>query len=205
MVNPRYLSHTLGTGPIVIDLWLDYICPFSRKQFDAIYKSIFPEVEQKFPNQFTFVFQHTPQPWHGQGSYLHEAGIAVGLIDPGKFWEFSSKLFEHSGDYYDVASFDKSCKQIITELADLAASVGVDKKKYVELTTIDLNGKAKNPGPAVVNDLKYFIKAGRQNSVHVTPTVFINGLVDPEISSSWTAEQWIAKLSNVVTSVNQKL
>lgn len=198
MVNPKFAAQKLGNGPILIELWLDYICPFSKKQFDAIYKSIQPEVEKKFPNKFSFVFQFQPQPWHGQGSYLHEAGIAVTQLDPSKFWEFSYELFAVSENFYDVNTWDKSRKQIAEELSDVAAKVGVDKKKFLDLISIDLSGPAKNPGPAVVNDVKYFVKLGRQNGIHVSPTVVINDLIDGEISSSWTAEQWIKKLDSVL-------
>lgn len=47
---------------------------------------------------------------------------------------------------------------------------------------------------AVTNDLKLCIKYGRQNGVHVTPTVSLDGLVDPSISSSYSREDWIKYL-----------
>lgn len=205
MVNPRYAANTLGTGSIVIELWLDYICPFSKKQFDAIYNTIAPAVEKQFPNKFTFVFQHIPQPWHGQGSYLHEAGIAVGQIDPAKFWEFSEALFAESEKFYDVNAYEKSRKDIVEELSLIAEKVGVNKQKFVDLVSIDLKSSSKNPGPAVVDDVKYFIKLGRQNGIHVSPTVLINSLQDSSISSSWTKEQWIEKLGTVLRANENKL
>lgn len=32
---------------------------------------------------------------------------------------------------------------------------------------------------------------GRQNSVHVSPTVLVNGLLAADVSSSWTQQQWL--------------
>ena len=52
-------------------------------------------------------------------------------------------------------------------------------------------------GTGVTNDLKYYLKISRQNSIHVSPTVLINGLIDNEVSSSWTLEQWQEKIEKV--------
>jgi hypothetical protein len=35
-------------------------------------------------------------------------------------------------------------------------------------------------------------------SVHVTPTVFLNGLESSEISSSFTAAEWQDKIKNIL-------
>ena len=35
-------------------------------------------------------------------------------------------------------------------------------------------------------------------AVHVTPTVFVNGIEAPDISSGWTAEEWRAKLDGLI-------
>ncbi|KAL5487984.1 hypothetical protein ACEPAI_6092 [Sanghuangporus weigelae] len=47
-----------------------------------------------------------------------------------------------------------------------------------------------NGGIAVTDELKYNIKFGRQNGIHVSPTVLWDGLVANEISSSWTEQDW---------------
>lgn len=39
-------------------------------------------------------------------------------------------------------------------------------------------------------DLKLQVKLGRQNGIHVTPTVLLDGLVDGSVSSSFGAEEW---------------
>lgn len=39
-------------------------------------------------------------------------------------------------------------------------------------------------------DLKQTIKYSRQNSIHVSPTVLLDGVIDPSISSSFTKEDW---------------
>ena len=43
---------------------------------------------------------------------------------------------------------------------------------------------------SITTDLKYHIKYARKHAVHVSPTVFVDGLEEPDISSQWTVEQW---------------
>ena len=49
---------------------------------------------------------------------------------------------------------------------------------------------SKNYGNSVTNDLKWHIKYYRHNHIHVSPTVLVNGLIDNDIGSSWTLDQW---------------
>ena len=49
-----------------------------------------------------------------------------------------------------------------------------------------------NSGASVVPDLKYAIKIGRQNGIHVTPTALWNGVVEPSVSSSFGRSEWSA-------------
>jgi hypothetical protein len=37
-LNPRFAAHRIGkAGGHTIDLYLDYVCPYSRKMFDKLY------------------------------------------------------------------------------------------------------------------------------------------------------------------------
>ena len=55
-----------------------------------------------------------------------------------------------------------------------------------------------NSGNSLTADVKYHIKYSRKHGVHVSPTVFVNGLEEEEISSSWTKEQWNDFLGELV-------
>ena len=47
-------------------------------------------------------------------------------------------------------------------------------------------------------ELKWSTRYHRVRSVHVTPTVFLNGLETPDISSSFTAAEWQDKINNIL-------
>ena len=58
---------------------------------------------------------------------------------------------------------------------------------------------AFNVGNGVTDSLKLHIKAARLVSIHVSPTVVFNGIVENSISSGWTYAQWEEWLSkNIV-------
>jgi len=45
--------------------------------------------------------------------------------------------------------------------------------------------------------LKFHTKHHRTRGVHVTPTVYMNSIEAPDVSSGWSAEQWVEKLRSV--------
>jgi hypothetical protein len=53
-----------------------------------------------------------------------------------------------------------------------------------------------NTGNAATLDLKWATKYHRVRGVHVTPTVFLNGIEAPDVSSGWDADQWAAKIAD---------
>ena len=47
-------------------------------------------------------------------------------------------------------------------------------------------------------ELKWSTRYHRVRSVHVTPTVLLNGLETPDISSSFTAAEWQDKINSIL-------
>ena len=174
-------------APVTLSAWLDYACPFSAKLFKTVTTQVLPH----YGDKVRFVFYHQPQPWHPQSSMLHEA--AIGVYDLGgvdAFWKFSAALFDTATDFYDANTYDKSRSKIYEELAALAArSAGVSEADLsAKLARIEKAGEL-NTGNACTQDLKFFVKLGRQTGIHVSPTTQLNGMVC-DTSSGWSLDQW---------------
>lgn len=71
---------------------------------------------------------------------------------------------------------------------------------YELLEISDKPGKdgGLNTGNGVTDDVKVLVKMGRLTGVHVSPTVVFDGVVNGEISSSWSVEQWEEWLGKAV-------
>lgn len=180
-----------------VQLYLDYDCPFSAKIFNKLNDEIIPLIDSKHPGQFEFILMNVPQPWHPTSSIMHEVALAVGKVSPQSFWEYSKLLFLNQKQFYDEVTFDKSRKEIIKELIEIAQSnLDVDLVKLNKLLDIDTKGDVTNKGNKITKDLKYFIRYQRTVGVHVTPTVFVDGIENPSIESSTPASSVVEKLES---------
>ncbi|KAL2814733.1 thioredoxin-like protein [Aspergillus granulosus] len=202
---PKFSGQKLPAPPTThgqqhtLELYLDYVCPFSAKLFKTFYASVRPLISEKYHSILRVIFRQHIQPWHPSSTLAHEAGAAVLRIAPDKFWEFSAALFEHQQEFFDVNVVNEARNQTYERLANIGSSVGVNKDELLDLLTVadkpDAEGQL-NTGNKVTNDIKLMVKAGRVVGVHVSPTVYFNGIEEPGISSSFTAtqwEQWLAK------------
>ncbi|KAF2675494.1 hypothetical protein BT63DRAFT_420688 [Microthyrium microscopicum] len=194
---PKYAALKLSAGSATqtvhtLELFLDYVCPYSKKMFNTVYTSVNPLIKASYQDKLAVIFRPQIQPWHPSSTLTHEAAIAVLNLSPDKFWEFSKKLFDHQIDYFDVNVVNETRNQTYKRLADLAAEAGVDSAAVYKLLEIPdkPKGDSYNVGNGVTNDLKKLVKQNRLVGIHVTPTVIFDGLVEPSIESSFSVQQW---------------
>ncbi|KAJ3568767.1 hypothetical protein NP233_g5499 [Leucocoprinus birnbaumii] len=178
-------------APHTLDVFLDFTCPFSGKFSRAVDNHIAPLISPggKYEGKAKVIFRLQVQPWHSVSTLTHEAALAVLKASPSNFWKFSRLLFDHQEEFYDNPTLDLTPRQVREKLTALAGQVISPQEldKFREYLT--LKG-TPNGGTAVTDDLKYNIKFGRQNSIHVSPTALWDGLVASEVSSSWVEKEW---------------
>ncbi|KAH8793174.1 hypothetical protein BGZ57DRAFT_450801 [Hyaloscypha finlandica] len=189
----KFTAATSAPTLHTLELYLDYVCPFSLKMFNTVYTSVFPLIRQKYASKVQILFRQQIQPWHPSSTLTHEAGVAVLRIEPSKFWEFSKALFDDAKSFYDVNVVNETRNQTYQRLSKIGAKVGLDEQKIFELLKISdksAEDGSLNIGNGVTNDLKVLVKMNRMQGVHVTPTVVFDGVVENGISSSFSADQW---------------
>ncbi|KAI0053717.1 hypothetical protein FA95DRAFT_1530643 [Auriscalpium vulgare] len=178
-------------APHTLDVFLDYVCPFSGKLSVALDTVVKPLVDGgKYDGKIKVIFRNQVQPWHGSSTFTHEAGLAVARAAPEKFWAFSLLLLKKQGEYYDIPTSSLSPIQIREKLAGLADEAGLSQSQVAEFKDLLINKSTPNGGVSVTDDLKYTIKFSRQNGVHVSPSVLWDGLLANEVSSSWGDKEW---------------
>ncbi|KAF9278779.1 hypothetical protein BGZ68_008351 [Mortierella alpina] len=198
---PQYSAHRIsGTAEArhTLELYLDYVCPFSAKLWNQVYHHVLPWLEKDHPGQVQIILRNQIQPWHPSSTLTAEAALAVEKIDPSLFAPYSDTLFKQQKSFFDEAVVEKSRSEQYWALASLATSTRTmtssltEDQVYEQLHVASVQDldRSTNTGNKVTNDLKYFVKIGRQNGIHVSPTALWDGVVENAISSGWSLDAW---------------
>lgn len=195
LADPSPSTAGVPPSPHTIELYLDYVCPFSAKLFNTLTTAVVPLIRahDAWAGNLTIIFRQQVQPWHPSSTLVHEAGLAVLRLAPAKFWDFSQRLFAEQKTYFDVNVVNETRNATYRRLADLAGTVeGVDADEVYRLLAIpETPGEdgSLNLGNGVTNDLKLVTKMNRLIGVHVTPTVVFDGVLQ-DVSSGWGVDEW---------------
>ncbi|BGP36312.1 hypothetical protein JCM10450v2_000208 [Rhodotorula kratochvilovae] len=199
---PQFATHRIaGTASAAhtLELFLDIICPFSKKQLTGVREHLLPLIDNgPLKEHLTVVIRQVPQSWHSSSTLVHEAalGASKALVDAGKSYQdvdvqqawskYFYTLIDGQEAFYDEPCAAETPNQTRERLADFAASTGIDRDAFLKAVGV---GKG-NGGTSVTADLKLQIKYHRTRGVHVTPTVYLDGLAEPSISSSFSGDDW---------------
>merc|ERR1711972_672087 len=173
-----------------LEVFYDFSCPFSAKSFLMLTKQVLPAYESKAPGKIQFMHYQYPQPWHAPGAYAAEVSLAVEAVDPSKYLATAQHFFDKQKELvFDCVTYGKTRTEMYEMLADAAtAASGVNKAAV--LAKVKYLGTSPNAGNEMGQLIKWYVKFGRKNGIHVTPTVLVNGIEEGSISSGWTLEQW---------------
>jgi len=111
----------------------------------------------------------------------------------GKAIELMKVIYDQRELFTDDATLDKTTRDVWGVVAGLAESVGLDKASFLGRFEYLEDG-----GSPVMKRLKHYIKAGRKQGIHVSPTVFMNGVEDGSVGSSWSAEEWQDRMKQLL-------
>src|SRR3954468_23129918 len=95
--------------------------------------------------------------------------------------------------YFDESVQNLNRAQIYESLANHVNEIGVSSSDFLSLLHVPVATKfeeSRNAGNKITNELKWHIKLGRQTGIHISPTTFFDGIIDNDISSGWTLDQW---------------
>lgn len=202
---PRSLAFLrLGTGPQVLEVYLDPLCPFSAKQARSLAANVIPLLHKggKYHGHLSLVTRPYPQPFHYFAMFHTEAVLVFGYAHPDLFWSYLTAVFDTQTEYFNVPVSTMTPSACRDKLTEVALSVlekhgklgsGPRSKAFGEFRDrleVKQKGDYINGGNESLDDMKYLIKVGRQDGVHVTPTVLLNGLKEDSVSSSWGKEEW---------------
>ncbi len=197
---PIGIDITKSLAPtLVVELFQDVCCPYSKKMFDTVLQSLIPMLtKEALIGNVQFLWQSVPQPWHAQSCCMHDAIMAAAILDREKTPTYISNIFDKQTDFFDDQTKHLSKVQIYEKLIIIGGESGYDVSSLSVLLSLkDVKG---NDGLGnVTQHLKWAVKYHRMRGVHVTPTVFLNGIEAQDISSDWSYTKWLEKLRPMIT------
>jgi phenylpropionate dioxygenase-like ring-hydroxylating dioxygenase large terminal subunit len=191
-------SRTAATGPrkVLLETFWDFHCPYSKKMFNALVPFLrsSPEIDAHVQHN---VVIHV-QPWHSQATQMTMVALAAQLVekDSEKLFALMQNIYDHQNEFSDQDCYDMTISQLYEKLFAIVKETGIDE------AAVRAQLAPGGPRDQVVTRLKQSVKYARQNSIHVSPTVMVNGIIDNSISSSFTTEQWTEYLKKQIKASN---
>lgn len=175
-----------ASASIHAEFFLDLACPFASKLFKVIARDVVPHT-----NDLQVSILHYSQPWHWQSSILNSIGVAIRQTHPKLYVQSLLCIIENRESFCAVDTADLPVNVYIKNIVSRIVNSGVELDSAKVLNALT-PGSTENKD--VIQEIKFQTRFGRQNSIHATPTVIINGLTEPSIDSSFSAEQWLAHI-----------
>ena len=191
---PKYAVYSWSNGQRrhTIDLFLDLVCPFSARLWSTVVAE--NNLPEKYQSRIDFIFRHQIQPWHIQSTLVHTVIMAVAREQPNRLFDAITGLFKRQKEFFDEHVEENSPVEIYQKIL---TALNEETQIQLNLDLFRTNKAEGNAGNSLTTDVKYHVKYARKHAVHVSPTVFVDGLEESQISSQWTVDQWKAYLDKL--------
>jgi hypothetical protein len=171
---------TLGQGPTEFEAFLEPTCPYSKRAFEK-----FPALlELAGADRITIRVRFLSQPWHLYSGVVTRAVLACAAACGADV-----ALRVMAGIYKDreAFEFDAHCRGLNMDRtpADILRAIS-------SLAGEDLTGAFC--WKTVDRALRWNVRYARQMGVHSSPSFAIERLVEPQMSSGQSVEEWLALL-----------
>jgi len=172
---------TWGHGPRVFEVFLEPTCPFSVRAFNKLDDLLALAGEDRI----TIKVRLQSQPWHLFSGVIVRCILAASTLPGGKANAKAvmaavaahREEFEFS-HHASGPNLDATPNDIIARIEQYS---GVQLAEAFAIPDLD-------------RETKWHCKYARQNGIHVSPTFMVDGLVQGNISSGDTVEQWLGQV-----------
>jgi hypothetical protein len=170
----------LGHGKVELEVFLEPTCPFSRIAFGKLQPLLDAVGEDKLTIRIRFI----SQPWHLFSGIVTRSILAANAAG-GK--PAALKAMAAIYDRREEFEFEDHCAgpnmgrtpaQIVAHVSEL---VGIDLEDAFRL-------------PAVGQALRWHTRYARQNGIHFSPTFSVGGIVNGNMSSGQSVDEWSKEL-----------
>ena len=170
-----------GTGPRVLEMFLEPTCPFSVKAFGKLDDLL----GQAGEDRITVKLRLQSQPWHMYSGVIVRCILAASTLESGK--AAAKSVMAAVAAHREEFEFDHHCggPNLDATPNDIIGRIerysGVKLAKAFSIPDLD-------------REVKWHSKYARQNGIHVSPTFMIDGLVHADMSSGDPVVDWVSRL-----------
>ena len=170
-----------GHGPCVFEPFLEPTCPFSVKAFGKLDDLL----AQAGEDRITIKLRLHSQPWHMYSGVIVRCILAASTLEGGK--TAAKTVMTAVAAHREEFEFDQHC-----------GGANLDTTPNNIIGRIERYSRIKLADAFAIPDLdrevKWHTKYARQNGIHVSPTLMVNGLVQPNMSSGDSVSDWLSRL-----------
>jgi hypothetical protein len=170
-----------GHGKIELEVFLEPTCPYSKRAFGKLR----PLLDAVGDDKLTVKVRFVSQPWHLFSGVVTRTILAASATEGGKEAAVTAMnaVFEHREefefeDHCSGPNMDRTPAEIIARISKLT---GIDLSEAFKLKSVD-------------QALRWHTKYSRQNGVHVSPSFAVNRILNNNMGSGQTVEEWAKEL-----------
>lgn len=177
----RIVPLSWGTGPRLFEVFLEPTCPFSVKAFNKLDDLL----AQAGEDRITIKIYIQSQPWHMYSGVITRAILAASTLPGGK--DIAKKVFAAVAAHREEFEFTDHCSGPNMHVTPSQILARIEEYSGVALAEAFAV-------PELQQDVKWHCKYARQNSIHVSPTFMVDGLIEPRMSSGDDVSHWLSIL-----------
>jgi len=172
---------TWGHGPRVFEMFLEPTCPFSARALGKIDETL----KLAGNDRITVKIRLQSQPWHMYSGVIVRCILAASTMQGGK--EAAKTVMTAVAGHREEFEFSHHCSGPNMDATphDIIARI----ESYSGLRLADAFAI-----PDLDREIKWHCKYARQNGIHVSPTLMVDVLVQPDMSSGDAVSDWVTRL-----------
>ena len=170
-----------GHGPRIFEVFLEPTCPFSVKAFNKLNALL----EQAGEDKITVKIRLQSQPWHLFSGVIVRCILAASTLPEGK--AAAHKVMQAVADRREEFEFTDHCSGPNMQATPEEIIARIEHYSGVQLADAFAR-------PELQTEIKWHCKYARQNGIHVSPTLMVDGLVQPDLGSGDDVAVWVTRL-----------
>jgi predicted DsbA family dithiol-disulfide isomerase len=171
-----------GHGPRVFEVFLEPTCPFSIKVLGKLDDLL----AQAGEDRIAIKIRLHSQPWHMYSGVIVRCILAASTLEGGK--AAAKSVMAAVAAHREEFEFDHHCggPNLDATPNDIIRRI----ERYAGLHLAEAFAISE-----LEREVKWHTKYARQNGIHVSPTMMIDGLVQADMSSGDKVTDWVSRLS----------